>query len=211
VAVNMVNRNRNLRYGSLNVYARFHSSQIRKVSNLLAVYTSDSENARVDWLGPSQGIINDIHKINEDYPVSIVTFEIPVDGTEPNLNKIRQEEGIIAEAMNNKSVDSAFRVIIYSNHPVEGFSSIDRKTFIYEFLIHTPELSLIRKESNEKHIMRIRYFIRIVNEKLEVTVFLPTSTVYEYYSILYKIARENKQDIIVKYLLPYSQEIWEFI
>ena len=44
----------------------FHSRQIKKVSNLIAEYTPYSENVRVEWLGPSQGIMKDLDKVNEN-------------------------------------------------------------------------------------------------------------------------------------------------
>jgi hypothetical protein len=50
--------------GFLNINSRFHSRQIGRVSHLLPEYTYYGENSKIEWMGPSAGIINDIESFN---------------------------------------------------------------------------------------------------------------------------------------------------
>jgi hypothetical protein len=206
----MINRS-DMKDGFLNIYSRFHSSQIDKVSQLLAEYTSNKENSRIDWMGPSAGIMRDIELINREYHISVVTFETHADENEHNLRLLENESEIMAEAKNNQSVKGNFRAVLYSNHVIDGFTPIDQKSFIYELHFDIPDISTIREESNKQHIIRNRYFIKLKEGRLEVTVFLPTANAYEYYSILFNIARRKEGGPVIKYILPYTNEIWEFI
>lgn len=76
--------------GFLNIYSRFHSSQIDAVSDLLAQYTSDSENSRVEWLGPSPGLMYVMDLINSEYPISVVTFDVSLHGDEKRGDHCRR-------------------------------------------------------------------------------------------------------------------------
>lgn len=206
----MINRS-DIKDGFLNIYSRFHSSQIGRVSHLLAEYTFYRENSRIDWMGPSSGIINDIESINLEYPVSVVTFEMPADQNERNIRMLGNESQMVAEAKNNQSENGNFRAVLYSNEEIEGFSPIDPKNFIYELQFDIPDISLIREEANKQHIIRNRYFIKLKDGRLEVTVFLPTANAYEYCSILFDMARKEREELVVKYKFPYTKEVWEFV
>lgn len=59
--------------------------------------------------------------------------------------------------------------------------------------------------------MRLRYFIRPFEGKMRVSVFLPSANMYEYSSTLYDMARKKDHNVTVRYLLPYSQDLWEFL
>lgn len=201
--------------GYLNVYARFHSSQIAQVSNLLAEYTADSENARVSWLGPSMGIMKITDLINSHYPVSLVTYRVPLGKGDEELAAITREPGVIAEVRNSLSRNGKISAILYCDHPIDtgmdNIQEISSKDGICMVEVSNDFYNMVREMANSQHIMRTRYFIKPHGDEIEVNVFLPSSSVYEYYSILYEIARKHNNNVVVSSLMPYSPEVWDFV
>ena len=201
--------------GFLYVYARFHHSDLPRVSNLLSQYTSDKDNSRVQWLGPSPGIMKIADLVNSEYPISFVTYTVKVSRRTRVLYELSKEHGIIAEVKNARSKKHGFSVILYSDHDltgkINGVKQISAGDMIYEADIKNRFLELVRDASNKEHIMRMRYFVRPQDGAIDVTVFLPTGSIYEYYSILFEVARNNRTMFTVKTLMPYSPDVWEFL
>jgi len=201
--------------GFLNIYSRFHSSQIEAVSDLLAQYTSDLANARVEWLGPSPGITKVIDLINSEYPVSVLTYEFSMDNEDGNEIELSSETNIIGELKNDENRESYLKLIVYSDHtitnPISGLEEISAEDHLYEFSFSSPFVNSLRDSANKNHIMRLRYFLKPVGSKMRVSVFLPGASMYEYYSILYSIARKKEHNITVLHLMPYSPDVWEFL
>ncbi|MHB1708442.1 MAG: hypothetical protein ACYCT2_03060 [Thermoplasmataceae archaeon] len=210
----IINRS-DMNNGFLNVYARFHSSQLPMVSENLSAYTEDMENSRVEWLGPNPGIMKTMDLINSEYPVSVVTYTIRLNGEDRTMSELAHNVDSMAEIKNSQMSDGRFKAVLYSNSAsaglIEGVDAISKDDGIFELETGNDILANIRDASNSDHIMRLRYFVKPRDGNLEVTVFLPSAVLYEYYSVLYNIARKMKGKIIAKYILPYSHDIWEFI
>lgn len=210
----IINRS-DMNNGFLNVYARFHSSQLSLVSEDLSAYTEDVENSRVEWLGPNPGIIKTMDLINSEYPVSVVTYIIRLNGEDRTMSELAHNVDSMAEIKNSQMKDGKFKAVLYSNSAsaglIEGVNAISKDDGIFELETGNEILGMIRDVSNRDHIMRLRYFIKPREGNLEVTVFLPSAILYEYYSVLYNIARKMTGRIMAKYILPYSQDIWDFI
>ena len=210
----IINRS-DMNNGFLNVYARFHSSQLSMVSENLSAYTEDVENSRVEWLGPNPGIIKTMDLINSEYPVSIVTYIIMLNGEDRTMSELAHNVDSMAEIKNSQMNNGKFKAVLYSNSAsaglIEGVNAISKDDGIFELETGNNILAMIRDASNSDHIMRLRYFVKPRDGNLEVTVFLPSAILYEYYSVLYNVARKMKGKILAKYILPYTQDIWEFI
>ena len=200
--------------GALNIYARFHSSQSDQVSKLIAEYMVDKENSRIDWLGPSPGIIKIMDIINSEYPLSLVTYEIPLNGMKEEFGNLLASE-LILEPTNNQIEKEAFSMVLYSKDMIhgsmEGLTPISNEDHIYSLKVSNFFLNEVRAAANEHHIMRTRYFIKPTHDRLQITVFIPTANIYEYCSILFDIARKTENQLKVKYLLPYTQDVWDII
>ena len=210
----IINRS-DMNNGFLNIYARFHSSQLSMVSEDLSAYTEDVENSRVEWLGPNPGIIKTMDLINSEYPVSIVTYIIKLNGEDRTMSELAHNVDSMAEIKNSQMNNGKFKAVLYSNSAsaglIEGVDAISKDDGIFELETGNNILAMIRDASNSDHIMRLRYFVKPRDGNLEVTVFLPSAILYEYYSVLYNVARKMKGKILAKYILPYTQDIWEFI
>jgi len=201
--------------GFLNIYSRFHSSQIEAVSDLLAQYTSDSVNARVEWLGPSPGITKVMDIINSEYPISVLTYEFSLNTEDKSEIDLANETEVIGELKNSESREGYLKLIVYSDHAItsqiSGLETVSSKDYLYEFKFSNPFIKLVRDSANKDHIMRLRYFLKPLGTRMRISVFLPNASMYEYYSLLYSMARKNEYAITVRYLLPYSPEVWEFL
>lgn len=199
--------------GFLNVYARFHNSQLKRVSELLAQYTADTGNSRIDWLGPSNGILAITDLINREYPISLVSYRVPIGEEDSVLREIVCEQGVLAEARNNLNIGDKISAVLYSDHDIsgkyDGVETVSSKDGIYQVEIGNRFQNQVRLEANKKHIMRIRYFIKPRGNELELSVMMPETSVYEYYSILYRLARENGNNIVVSSIMPYEDHFWE--
>ena len=200
--------------GFINIYARFHSSQADAVSSLLAEYTADGMNSRVDWLGPSPGITNIMNLINSEYPISLVTYDLPMNGDEKSIRIILSGE-VMAEASNTLENNGGFSTVLYSQNPihgdVDGLAPISPEDGIYSMEMRNSFLTMVRDIANQQHIMRTRFFIKPTGERLHITVFLPTASIYEYYSIIFDVARKTENRVVVRHLLPYTQDVWNFV
>ncbi len=199
--------------GFLYVYARFHNSQLRNVSSLLAEYTADSLNSRIDWLGPSNGILAITDLINKEYPISLVSYRVPIGADDRVLKEVVCEQGILGEARNNLYKDNKISAVLYSEQDIsgkyDGVDTISSRDGIYQIEIENRFHNQVRLEANKRHIMRIRYFIKPRGNELELNVMMPEASVYEYYSILYQLALKNDYNIVVSSILPYEDHFWE--
>ena len=200
--------------GFINIYSRFHSSQADAVSSLLAEYTADGMNSRVDWLGPSPGITSIMDLINREYPISLITYDLPMNGDEESIRSILSGD-VMAEASNSLADDGSFSAVLYSGSPihgnVEGISPVSPDDGIYCMVMRNSFLTMVRDKANQQHIMRTRFFIKPSGEKLQITVFLPSASIYEYYSIIFEIARKTENRVSVRHLLPYTHDVWNFV
>ena len=201
--------------GFLNIQGRFHHSQSEKVSNLLSQLTVDSENARIDFIGPSDGLMSITDKTHSLYSLSVVGYRVPIEEEERPYTNIISDENSIAEMRNNRYCNGRISAVLYSNAPMEeelgNESIISAQDGIYQIEVPNKFHNLVRIAANERNILRTRYFIRKRADDLDIYVFLPTRGLYEYYSTLFEISRNNGNHLQVTTLMPYSNEIWDII
>lgn len=202
--------------GFLNIYARFHSSRLVEISNLLAEYMDDIENSRISWLGPSDGIIAILESVNSDYPISIVSYKVSIGNEDVTLKDIiSSEPNILAEGRNYLPSDNKMSHLIYSDQDISGkyngVKAISSKNGIYQMELYNEIINIIIEEANKRHIWRLRYFIKPCENGVEVSVFLPESSVYEYYSMLFSKVKDNGNKIVVSRIMPFTNKIWDYL
>lgn len=201
--------------GFLNIQGRFHHSQSEKVSNLLSQLTVDSENARIDLLGPSDGIMSITDNTHSLYSLSVVGYRVPIEEEERTYTNIISDENSIAEMRNNRYCSGRISAVLYSSgsmeEELEHENIISAQDGLYQIEVPNKIHNLVRVASNERNILRTRYFIRKRADDLDIYVFLPTRGLYEYYSTLFEISRSNGNQLHVTTLMPYSKQIWDII
>lgn len=83
-----------LKDGLLHVNFRFHSSDLRKVSNLLLGFSkSIGAEFQIEYLGKNEGLLNIVSKLNRIEALSFLSFEgvIPEDEKSPLNNPVGDE------------------------------------------------------------------------------------------------------------------------
>ncbi len=205
-----------MKSGNMNFYFRFHSNKLAEVSEIVSRYVVNSEDARVVWLGPSPGLKWIMDLINSEYHLSIITYQVPADGVPDFLKSLPEHNDFLLEVRSNVLSNESFPCILYTRLPLRdnismGIESISPNEGIYGIQLYNKFLLEVKKEADEKHIIRNRLFVRLTDGMLEVVVFLPTSYVRDYYSVLYSIARREGHPLIVKYLFEYEENAWEFL
>ncbi len=201
--------------GFLNLYIRFHSSILEKISALLSEYTVDTANSRIELLGPSPGLMEIMDLINSQYPVSLITYEIEVPENDENLAPMLQLNAV-AEVKISTTGSGGFLAVIYTRDVKgkqlpKGMEELSVQDGLYSFTISNDILRTIREESTKSHIVRMRFFVKPGDGKLQVTVFLPSNQVYEYYSIIFNVARASNNVVRIKHILPYGRDVWDFL
>lgn len=201
--------------GYLNVDARFHSSQLKEVSDHLAQFAADSKNSRISWLGPSEGLMRLMDQISSDYPLSLVSYRVPIDKGEPLLNDFLSYPDVLVEMRNNLNHEDKISAILYSMNRIsaelENLYEISAKDGVYQVDVSNKFHNIVRNAANKRHIRRTRYFVRPSKGFLEMNVLLPSSGVYEYYSLLYELERDQIKGLVIRNIMPYSNLVWEFI
>ncbi len=201
--------------GFLNVYARFHHSQMNEVSKLLSLYTEDKENSRVEWLGPTRGIMKAGDVINSEYPISLITCKIELTQEDENLKNVLFEPETMGELKSSEEKNGMMKAVIYTDHriirEIDGLIPVSEDDFIYELSFTNQLLKEARDLANDNHIMRIRSFIRESEGKIHFSVFVPRANIYELSSLIFDLAREHDGEVQIENLMPYSPDVWDLI
>lgn len=201
--------------GFLNFHGRYHHSQSHRISNLLAELMRDSENARVEYIGASEGVMAITEKTHTMYPLTMVGYRVPIEDGERRFTNLISDDCAIAEIRNSRYSDGKISAVLYSSRPLEEEfkpeETISALDGIYQIDVPNRVHNIVRIMANERNILRTRYFIRKRGDDLEIFVFLPTSGLYEYYSILFELARNDKKSMNVTTMVPYSGEVWNSI
>lgn len=199
-----------LSHGEMHFYIRYHSNFDRKVSELIGNYFNDGINTRVEWLGPSPGIIAILNMINSVYTLGLVSYEFEIDDMErEKFSWIAGDS--LGEVENGLVEDGSFRSLVYCSTPVdnlpEGFHVISQKDHIYEVNIKSRFLMELRKIANDLPVIRLRYFVRKNDSQLRLSLLMPWNQTHEYYSAIYQASSRSGTQVVLKHVLPFSNII----
>ncbi|WP_297216569.1 hypothetical protein [Thermoplasma sp.] len=203
--------------GDLNVYLRFHSSKIEKISDLLSKYIIHGDHSRIEYLGPTIGIQEMLERLDSDYGLSVVSYVMPLGDEEKEIAKELSSTPFIGELKNDSVQKNRIETIIYiqksrlNRHFSQILTPISEESGIFEAIIESKNVSEIRRISNNLHIPRFRFFFKLYKDMLEIDTFLPSSSLYDYYTEIFKLVQRIDDGIYVKYISKYNQDIWKYI
>ncbi len=173
---------------------RFHSLFNDDVNRALATVTSSELETRIAYLGPSPGLTSLLESVNEDTPVSVVRYSLPIpkDNEVVRMALDKDREGL-AELDPRKQTPDQARLILYSNSRIDqGITKISHDDMVYETSIHERFLVEGARLGNESRIPRIAFFIRLRGDRLEDTTFIPTVEADEYVSVFFSIKPDQR-------------------
>ncbi len=172
-----------LNHGRLTVDFRLHPSKVDEVSDILMEHISKDDKIILESLTSNSGEISFLTELNTVAPLSFIKFSIPATGNDP-IEKYLSCGDYIAEI--EKKAGQNYHALIYTNSPLEkidGLTVISDKEYIYEAQGGNPILQEIRRIANENVIFRASHFLRIKNNELIVSVFVPSYQVQKFLQI----------------------------
>ena len=142
----------------------------------------------------NKDLINILNDRNNCDLLSIINLSIDSDlfnNDNDKLIGILNHHESIAELVDNYPENNKFRVLIYSKNRIDGnvdiISSMDN---IYETRIENNFLLELSNRANNMYIFRDYVFIKLVNNKLVITVIMPEFRSTEFLKLVYSTAIE---------------------
>ena len=200
----------NIESGKLIVRFHFHHSFGGELSELLQKYMDKFFEDVI--IRPAHGIISLLQRKDENVPVSVLVYDIPsAVYTDPLIVPILQE-GTIAELSNDTSKVGIHRIILYTSHKIEKIGTeISKDEGIYDIPVNNDFLNALVDIQNSNGLQRFYVFIKYVENKLRIIVFLRNRDVRSYLNVLFSLTSR----IGIKTNLVFSdricESIWEFL
>ena len=188
---------------------RFHHSDLHEVNKIISKLT-ESQNSRLEDLGPSRGGIWELNRLNRFLPLSVLSYDQDL----PDEWKFTSGMETFTELKPQKSVDKSFQLIFYGGN---GVSSIPGK-----IISDDPSISLVTgtsdiadqlwHESNLNFVSRIAILAKQFEGVARTVIILPTILAGDQLAILSRIGKnyENTNFRITAFR-TYSEEVWEWI
>lgn len=200
----------NIESGKLIVSFHFHHSFGGELSELLQKYMDKFFEDVI--IRPAHGIISLLQRKDENVPVSVLVYDIPsAVYTDPLIVPILQE-GTIAELSNDTSKVGIHRIILYTSHKIEKIGTeISKDEGIYDIPVNNDFLNALVDIQNSNGLQRFYVFIKYVENKLRIIVFLRNRDVRSYLNVLFSLTSR----IGIKTNLVFSdricESIWEYL
>ena len=200
----------NIESGKLIVRFHFHHSFGGELSELLQKYMDKFFEDVI--IRPAHGIISLLQRKDENVPVSVLVYDIPsAVYTDPLIVPILQE-GTIAELSNDTSKVGIHRIILYTSHKIEKIGTeISKDEGIYDIPVNNDFLNALVDIQNSNGLQRFYVFIKYVENKLRIIVFLRNRDVRSYLNVLFSLTSR----IGIKTNLVFSdricESIWEYL
>lgn len=189
---------------------RFHASELDRVTALVGEILSTKTGIEIMTLGPDQGGIHALERINRRIPLSFVSFEtdMPADiGTSGvgeaffEVNYAHSDRGMLRTIAMPQS----------SNVP-ETWRPISRESGLYLAEVASPFVNQVRNDANEAHIPRAATIMKLNGDRLRAFAFLPRSLLQEYLELLYVASRKVPDSYFrLSSVGDLSPEIWDWI
>ena len=190
---------------------RFHRSMSMKVSSLLMNCLEKNEESAIESIVSDSGEIQFLKEMNALIPLSLITYSIPTVNDDPLEKCLYVNQGI---GQAEKKAGTKYRTLIYTNSsPIEkdGVTTISEEDNIYEAEGNNPLLHEIRRIGNDNLIFRASNFMRVIQERLMISVFLPSYQTLDFLRVLGKVRMDMKESVTLHRVQPFQPDSFEFI
>lgn len=177
--------------GQLFIVLKFHHSVADQISDILMRGVANAQKITIESFMSPTGALSFLSDLHSKMPLCFVKYSVKAFFEDP-LEKCLSIGDSIAEI--EKKPGANYRALIYSPVPLSGQEeviTIDRESNVYETWGSNPLAQKIRRRSNDSVIYRAAHFARVVGDRLEVSVFLPTSQSVEFLEILSGITEND--------------------
>ena len=200
----------NVENGKLLVRFHFHHNSGEELSLLLQKYMGRFFDEVI--IRPALGIVSHIRWKDESVPVSVIAYDIPSAVYNDPLTVPMLKEGAIAELSNDTSKTGIHRVILYTPHKIDKVGiEISREEGIYMIPVNNDFLNALVDIQNLNGFQRFYVFVKYVEDRLRIIVFLRQKDVRNYLSVLFSLS--SKVGIRTTLVLSdrVSDGIWEYL
>lgn len=196
--------------GNIVTRLRFHHDYLKEVTETIAEFVTPSREKIIEIdIEPCKGLSYLFENRNKKTPVSVLSFEVPVNiyDDENVLNIMRK--GSIIELSNDKVSEGGRRAILFSSSNPGDLTPIAKN--IYGISVKNLFLNSLSDLADFKGIRLFHIFGRLENERIKIIVFLKTIDVSNYLAVLFSLIKENSLDIYLSLCQRYDYSIWEFL
>ncbi|MHB1709254.1 MAG: hypothetical protein ACYCT2_07255 [Thermoplasmataceae archaeon] len=190
---------------------RFHRSMSLEISSLLMNYLEKNGESAIESIVSNSGEIPFLKEMNALIPLSLITYSIPTVNDDPLEKCLSVNQGIGQGA---KKAGTRYRALIYMNSPpieTDGVRTISEEDRIYGAEGNNPLLQQIRDLGNDSVVFRASHFMRVIRERLLISVFLPSYQTTDFLRVLEKVRLETKESVTLYRVQPFQPELFEFI
>ncbi|MHB8371929.1 MAG: hypothetical protein ACYDAO_02150 [Thermoplasmataceae archaeon] len=191
---------------------RFHKSMVCNISEILFTYFKISDKIDIDRFIPDSGIFSFLNDINTNKELSIVEFSFLPMEDDIIFRTLSKNDGW-GEIQKIPGIEYFALLYLRSQIKImEGVNLISENDLIYQTTGNNLSFQKIRKLSNNALIYRAEHLIRVAENRIFVSVFIPTKQVSEFLSII-SIVRNEEQtsSLVVHRVEPYTIKLSETI
>ena len=194
---------------------RFSSSKMPEIHEILSGLVGISPDFRIVRMTACRPMRARMEDLNRYFPLSIVKYSLIAPTDDPLVSTLnRLSEETVGEIVGASIYADGLKVIIFSTTSLaeNGFIVISQKDNIYEAYFKVPKLMGMRMQMGEARIPRFQVFLSIMEGRLYVTSFVPSSEAEEYISILFRsLMGEPESKAALEYYSGLSDSVWDWI
>ena len=200
----------NIEDGKLIIRFHFHHSSGEELSGLLQRYMGRFFEDVI--IRPAHGIISLLQRKDENIPVSVLAYDIPSAVYTDPLTVPMLQEGAVAELSNDTSKVGIHRIILYTSHKMEKIGTeVSGDDGIYDIPVNNDFLNALVDIQNSNGFQRFFVFVKYVENKLRIIVFLRKRDVRSYLNVLFSVTSKTgiKTNLVLSDRI--CESIWEFL
>lgn len=197
--------------GKLFLDLRFHESRTNEISDFIMDRLADgSGEIAVESLVPGSGAISFLTEMNSMVPITLISYSIPAFNEDP-VERCLSASDSIAEI--EKKPGPNYRALIFSKSPItekDNLITISDEDNLYETWGNNPVLQEIRNLDNDNSIFRLAHFLRVNEENLIVSVFVPAHQAMDLIRIIAKIGQKaDKHTVKLHSFQAYREDLFK--
>lgn len=199
------------RRGRLYLKTFFHSAEIKEASNLLAKGLTEVPDARIEYLGTSNGRIRSLEETNSVLKLCSIMFEINPPPGSPYYTEKDYYADISPQYLRLKE----FNAVVFPDDPVgwKGVTpTISDSDGIYSTRVQGLLTEGLFELTTEQHIPVNACIIRGYGRSIRVCLFIPTLFKQDFLKTLFG-SLPNTRQLALKLLAvrDYDPSVWEWI
>ncbi len=206
-----------LKDGKLYVSVSYRHNFSKEISDAILPMTSIPGLVTNVNIHPVNGTLEILQRRNRERPVTVVRFSVSAGAhTDRKLISMLEEADSLGRVVNDFGYGDSFHIAVLTKKPLllnDSIESIPGMEFGYWVNLTSPLLGKILRKANYQGIYLDITFIRIENNRIIFTQFVPRLMAMNYIQILYNTSIEEvkRNDVAVELVSDLSDNILQYI